>query len=58
MNRLPKGLYPVMLTPFNDDYSIDINALEELTEFYIKAGAEGLFANCLSSEMFQLTSEE
>ena len=58
MNRLPKGLYPVMLTPFNDDYSIDIKALEELTEFYIKAGADGLFANCLSSEMFQLTSEE
>ncbi len=58
MKRLPKGLYPVMLTPFNDDYSIDIRALEELTEFYLKAGANGLFANCLSSEMFQLTSEE
>lgn len=58
MNRLPKGLYPVMLTPFNDDYSTDIKALEQLTEFYLTAGADGLFANCLSSEMFQLTNEE
>jgi 4-hydroxy-tetrahydrodipicolinate synthase len=32
--------------------------LENLTEFYIETGADGLFANCLSSEMFQLTDKE
>lgn len=58
MKKLPKGLWPVMLTPFKNDNSIDIDGLKILTEFYIAAGADGLFANCLSSEMFQLTDEE
>lgn len=58
MNQLPTGLWPVMLTPFKDDNSIDIDGIKNLTEFYIAAGAAGLFANCLSSEMFQLTNEE
>lgn len=44
----------MMLTPFRVDGSIDFNVLEELTEFYIKNGARGLFANCQSSEMFDL----
>lgn len=58
MDRLSKGLWPVMLTPYSENYQVDLKALEELTEFYISAGASGLFANCLSSKMFQLTDEE
>ena len=58
MERLPKGLWPVMLTPFKENYEIDYDCLKQLTEFYIAAGANGLFANCLSSEMFHLSDEE
>lgn len=58
MNLLPKGLWPVMLTPLRDDNTIDVDGVKMLTEFYIETGAAGLFANCLSSEMFQLTGEE
>ncbi len=47
-----------MLTPFSGNGEIDYKALTELTEVYLKAGASGLFANCLSSEMFELTDEE
>lgn len=47
-----------MLTPFLDNQELDLDGLRELTEFYIAAGADGLFANCLSSEMFQLTRQE
>lgn len=47
-----------MLTPFKDDGSIDFDGLTILTELYLKAGANGLFANCLSSEMFELTEQE
>lgn len=47
-----------MLTPFNSDKSIDFEALAQLTEMYIQAGATGLFANCLSSEMYELSNEE
>ncbi|HOZ84204.1 MAG TPA: dihydrodipicolinate synthase family protein [Niabella sp.] len=57
-NSLPGGLWPVMLTPFLQNNEVDYDVLKRLTEFYIKSGANGLFANCLSSEMFQLTEAE
>lgn len=57
-NPLCTGLWPVMLTPFQENNALDVKGLESLTEFYIHTGADGLFANCLSSEMFQLTNEE
>jgi 4-hydroxy-tetrahydrodipicolinate synthase len=57
-HALPKGFIPVMLTPFQDNGFVDYNGLRKLTEFYIEAGAAGLFANCLSSEMFELTEQE
>lgn len=47
-----------MLMPFQEDKTIDYNALGELVEYYLEAGAGGLFANCLSSEMFELSKEE
>ncbi len=53
-----KGFIPVMLTPFKDNGTIDYDVLTQLTEIYIKAGAKGLFANCLSSEMFELEDAE
>lgn len=54
-----KGKFvPVMITPFKENKEIDYKQLTALTEFYLKAGAKGLFANCLSSEMFELTEAE
>jgi 4-hydroxy-tetrahydrodipicolinate synthase len=58
MKESQKGFIPVMLTPFNDNGAIDYKALTELTEMYLKAGVTGLFANCLSSEMFELSDDE
>lgn len=49
---------PVMITPFTDKLEIDYNMLAGLIEFYLAAGVKGLFANCLSSEMFSITSAE
>lgn len=56
--KLPQGFIPVMLTPFQESGEVDHEKLEQLTNQYIKWGAVGLFANCLSSEMFELTDEE
>lgn len=53
-----KGFIPVMLTPFHENGEIDFEGLGRLTELYVEAGASGLFANCLSSEMFELTENE
>jgi len=58
MNKSEKGFIPVMLTPFKDNGEIDFDGLTKLSELYIEAGAVGLFANCLSSEMFELSETE
>ncbi len=58
MMKTKKGFIPVMLTPFRDSGEVDYDALTEITEFYLASGAAGLFANCLSSEMYDLTPEE
>ncbi|MDR1280076.1 MAG: dihydrodipicolinate synthase family protein [Opitutaceae bacterium] len=55
---LPGGAWPVILTPFNADRKIDWAAYERLIDWYIENGASGLFASCLSSEMFHLTFAE
>ena len=52
------GNWPVMLTPFNSDKSIDWHSLNNLIDWYLAAGCSGLFAVCQSSEMFELTDEE
>ena len=57
-DTLPQGFIPVMLTPFKENGEIDFDGLTQLTELYLQAGAAGLFANCLSSEMYELTEDE
>ncbi|MBO0947913.1 dihydrodipicolinate synthase family protein [Fibrella forsythiae] len=53
-----KGFIPVMLTPFKTTGAVDFDTLSRLTDLYLQAGAAGLFANCLSSEMFELSEPE
>lgn len=55
---MPKKFVPVMLTPFNAQAGIDYDVLEKLVDFYLASGVKGLFANCLSSEMYSLNAEE
>lgn len=49
---------PVMITPYKADLTIDFNALSRLIDFYLASGVKGFFANCLSSEMYNLSDEE
>ena len=55
---LYRGVWPVMLTPFDENREIDWSSLKKLIDWYIKAGVNGLFANCQSSEMFYLSDAE
>lgn len=52
------GIWPVMLTPFDERGEIDWPSLEKLVEWYLAAGVHGLFADCQSSEMFFLSDKE
>jgi 4-hydroxy-tetrahydrodipicolinate synthase len=56
--KIPPGVWPVMLTPFTSTGAIDWSALDALTDWYIGAGVAGLFAVCLSSEMYHFTGDE
>lgn len=47
-----------MLTPFTESGDIDRDAYDELIEFYIQTGANGLFATCMTSETKTLTADE
>ena len=58
MNVTEKKFVPVMITPYNLKARVDLETVSTLADFYIAAGAKGLFANCLSSEMYSLTEDE
>jgi 4-hydroxy-tetrahydrodipicolinate synthase len=58
MKNIKKGFVPVMITPFLNSGEIDFDGLTRLTERYLEAGVTGLFANCLSSEMYDLSESE
>lgn len=53
-----KKFVPVMITPYKTDLTIDFDGLSRLIDFYLASGVKGFFANCLSSEMYQLNAEE
>lgn len=52
------GAWPTMVTPFDENMHIDVGAYRAMIEWYIARGAGGLYANCLSSEMYLLDDDE
>ncbi len=56
--ELPSGTWPVMVTPFREDRSIDWRGVDALTDWYLRSGAVGLFAVAQTSEMYALSDEE
>lgn len=55
---IANGIWPVMITPWTDDNKPDFKAIENLTNWYIEKGCNGIFAVCQSSEMLYLTEQE
>ena len=58
MSHRMQGIFPVMITPFHSDNTIDWEGYGRLIEWYIANGSHGLFAVCQSSEMQHLTLDE
>ena len=52
------GAWPTMLTPYDNDLAIDLGVYRVMVAWYLAHRAGGLYACCLSSEMFHLTVEE
>ncbi|MBX3242462.1 MAG: dihydrodipicolinate synthase family protein [Chitinophagaceae bacterium] len=55
---MSRKFVPVMITPFTPQAQIDYEMLKRLIDFYLAAGVKGLFANCLSSEMYSISDDE
>ena len=53
-----KGVFPTMVTPFDAEGNIDYESLDRFIEKFKADGADGLFAVCQSSEMFDLSMDE
>ncbi len=58
MTQSFSGLWPVMLTAFEEDGSLDLPGVDALVDFYLEGGSGGLFAVCQSSEMYELNDDE
>jgi 4-hydroxy-tetrahydrodipicolinate synthase len=57
-DKFPEGVWPTMITPFNENNKIDFPTLQIMIDWYINQGVSGLFAVCQSSEMFKMSLEE
>ncbi|MBO5359042.1 MAG: dihydrodipicolinate synthase family protein [Clostridia bacterium] len=57
-NTVNRGIYPAMLTPLTKDNKVDVGGVKALTQWYAEKGCQGIFASCLSSEIFGLSLEE
>ncbi len=58
MSFQPYGIIPAMVTPLNDDESVDEPALRRLTNYLIGAGVHGIFAVGTQGEAYALTPAE
>lgn len=56
--KLNSGSYPAMVTPYNNDGSVNLASVKKLAEWYFDGGCHGIFAICQSSEIFFLSLEE
>lgn len=57
MNKF-KGLFAALLTPFNEDSSINFDSLEKLVEFNIQNGINGFYVGGSTGEGLLLSIEE
>ncbi len=52
------GIYTPVITPYNEDYSINWTSMEEVLEFLINAGVEGIVIAGTTGEYYAQTPQE
>lgn len=53
-----RGVIVPIVTPFKEDYSIDVPALEEHLDYLQKVGVHGIFINATTGGEFTSLSKE
>jgi 4-hydroxy-tetrahydrodipicolinate synthase len=51
------GVYPILLTPFDEQERVDVESLQSLVDFLVQSGVDGM-GIALGSEVMKLTEEE
>ena len=57
-SNIPEGVWPVLLTPFDERGELDAGTLDGMLDFYMAAGVAGIFSAALSGEVDCLTIDE
>ncbi len=52
------GVWPVIVTPYDEQGKVDLGAYRALVQWYVEQGVHGVFSLCLASEMYLLAHEE
>ena len=58
MNKHLKGLYPALLTPFDQGFKVDSSSLKNLIDFNVAKGVDGFYVCGSSAEVFTLNFDE
>lgn len=58
LDRRAKGVYPIAITPFEDNGSIDFLGLDRLTDFFLSCGVPGITYLGVLGEASKLSEEE
>ena len=51
-------IFTTMITPYKPDGTVDLDMALQYVDWYYRAGLDGIFAVCQSSEIFWLSLEE
>ena len=57
LNKL-QGIYPALLTPFDESGAVNVRSLERLVEYNLEKGVNGFYVGGSTAEAFLLTEEE
>lgn len=58
MSVIPKGIFVPLITPFNDDETIDFQAYKKVIDFQIESGVHGLLVGGTTGEYHVMSLEE
>jgi len=58
MSIAPKGIFVPLITPFNDDETIDFQSYKKVIDFQIESGVHGLLVGGTTGEYHVMSLEE
>ena len=58
MKNLPRGMFTALVTPFNEDESINFDALKDLIDFQIENGMHALLIGGGTGEYHTMSMDE